>query len=401
MTSIHRLILPAMLASLPLLADAETLVLNDGKLLEGHIIEETATDYLIEIQVTASIKDRRRVSKQDVKTVTLPDPATLALEEILKATPMPDNSSVEQYDALIDTKILPFLKNFPKSPKTKQVGLLRDELTVERNLVASGGLKLKGSTFSAADREANAFDIEAWLAASEIRAKALRGEFTAALRAFETFEQDFSSSTHYRETAQLAERLLGSYREGVQLDLDQLETRQAARERGLARIPLEEQRRSQFLIDEENKAYLALLEREKSSKTQWPSLNPYHPEPMRSTLLTIGTNLARLQATKFDEISDGGMAFRDAWRSASQLTSDEDFKAAVDKLVAAKVPERYIHRVVQRAELTKATIPLTPPATEGEPIADPPAATPAAPPEDKQAAPPAEAAAPAAAAPAN
>jgi|GEM_PF-981340 len=379
MTSIYRLLLPAMLGTLPLVANAETFVLKDGKRLEGRIVEETATDYLVEIQVTPTIKDQRRVSKQDVSSVLRPDPATGAFDEIQKATPVPDNSSVEQYDALLDTKILPFLKNFPKSPKAKEVAQLREEVTLERNLVASGGIKLNGSTYSAADREANAFDIDAWLTASDIRAKAQRGEFTGALRAFETFERDFSSSTHYRETAQLTERILGSYREGIQQDLVELDSRVAARALGLTRIPVEEQRRSQYLIDEENKSYLALVEREKAGKTQWPSLNPYHPEPMRATLATIAANLTRLKATDLDEIIDGGMAFRSAWRNASQPTEEEEFKTVLANLRAAKVPERYIERVVQRAQLTQATTPVAPPAIQSEPTdpANPAVDTPA------------------------
>jgi len=369
MTLLTRLLFPALFACLPLVANAETFLLKDGKQLDGRIVEETATDYLIEIQVTASIKDRRRVAKQDVKSVSRPDPAATALEEIAKATPVADNSSLEHYDALLDTKILAFLKNFPKSPKTKEVAELRDSLTAERNLIASGGIKLNGSTYSAAEREANAFDIDAALATADIKAKALRGEFTAALRAFETFEREFSTSTHYPLTVQLAERVLGSYRDGIQQDLEQLETRVANRARGLERIPAEERRRSQALIDQENKSYLALVEREKSAKTQWPSLNPYHPEPMRATLATIAATLTRLQSIKFDEIADGGMAFRSAWRSASTLTTQEDFAAALATLKTAKVPERYLQRVVKKAELTKAATPPPAPApapSEGE-----------------------------------
>jgi hypothetical protein len=378
MLSIPRILLPAMLGCLPLLANAETFVLQDGKQLEGRVVEESPTEYLVEIQVTPSIKDRRRIAKQDVKSVSRPDPATAAFEEISKAIPVADGSTLEHYDALLDTKILPFLKNFAKSPKAKAVAELRDSLTSERNLIASGGIKLNGSTFSAADREANAFDIDAALAAADIKARALRGEFTASLRAFESFEREFPSSTHYRLTAQLAERILGSYREGIQQDLDQLDIRVANRLRGLDRIPVEDRRRSQSLIDEENRSYLALVEREKATKTQWPTLNPYHPEPMRATLVTIAATLARLQAIKFDEIADGGMAFRSAWRSASSLTAEEEFKSSLAALKAAKVPERYIERVIQKAALTKAAAP--------QPSEDLESPTPASP-SDKEAAP--------------
>ena len=390
MTSIQRPVFLGVFTCLSLLAHAETIVLKDGNKLEGRVLEETASDYLLEIQVTPSIKDQRRIAKADVRSVSLPDPAADAHADILKSLPLPDHSSVDAYDALLDTKILPFLTTYPKSPKLAEVKQIRDDLTAERNLIAAGGVRLNGSLYSGADREANAFDIDALLAANDIRAKGQRGEFTQALRAFQLFERDFATSPHYRETAQFADRILTSFRDAIQQDLDQYESRLANRQRGLERIPIEDRRRSEYLIEEEGKAYLALLEREKAAGIQWPTLNAYHPEPMRAMLVTIATQRTRLQGVKFDELPDGGKAFRDAWRSACNPSAGDELKTSVAAMKTAKVPDRYIERVVQRAAETKAANPVALPATD--PAADPattpvtpattpvtPATTPAAP----------------------
>lgn len=369
MMMIHpRHLLPGALILLSALAQAETFVLKDGSKIEGRIIEETPTQYLLEIRVSASIKDRRTIAKADVTSVIKPDPAEEAYQALRKQLPMPDNASAEHYDALLDSQVLPFLKNFPKSPKVAEVKKLRDELSAERNQIAAGGVRIGGTVYAAADREANAYDLDALLAAAEIRLRAQRGELTSALRLFDAFERDFAASSHYRETAQFATRILNSYREAIQQDLNGYDNRVAARQLGLQRIPIEERRRSEELIEAENKAYLAQLDKEKASNTLWPTLHPYHPEPMRATLQTIATQLGRLQAIKFDELPDGGKAFRDAWRAAAHPSTEADLKVAIATMQTAKIPARYLERVTARANSNQPeNAPDTTPQPPGQP----------------------------------
>ena len=94
MMMIHpRHLLPGALILLSALAQAETFVLKDGSKIEGRIIEETPTQYLLEIRVSASIKDRRTIAKADVTSVIKPDPAEEAYQALRKQLPMPDNAS--------------------------------------------------------------------------------------------------------------------------------------------------------------------------------------------------------------------------------------------------------------------------------------------------------------------
>jgi hypothetical protein len=79
---------------LPLLAFSNALAdsfeLKDGTKFEGTILREEGSDYIIQVQVTKSIKDERRIPKADVVSQVAEKKDETAFPEIAKLIPAPD-----------------------------------------------------------------------------------------------------------------------------------------------------------------------------------------------------------------------------------------------------------------------------------------------------------------------
>ncbi|MDA8977009.1 hypothetical protein N9F58_00590, partial [Akkermansiaceae bacterium] len=93
---------------------ADTITLKSGKVFEGRVLEENATDYILEIQITATIKDRKTVKKTDVESIVAEAPDLKPYESIKDTLPTPDQLSEGDYQELIEP-VRSFVKKYPKS----------------------------------------------------------------------------------------------------------------------------------------------------------------------------------------------------------------------------------------------------------------------------------------------
>ena len=71
-------------------ASADTIILKNGTRYEGRILKDEGDSYLLEIQVTRSIKDERRVAKADIEKIEKEDVAASDFAELAKLTDTPD-----------------------------------------------------------------------------------------------------------------------------------------------------------------------------------------------------------------------------------------------------------------------------------------------------------------------
>src|SRR5690606_27091287 len=141
-------------------AIADTFVLKDGTRLEGKILSETQDTYLLEIQVTKSIKDEKTVPKADVKEIVREKVDETAFEKLKGLVPTPDLLTSDDYDARI-LQITTFLQAHQKSAKVCDANATLAILKTEGVAVQSGGLKLGGKIIPAEEYKANAYEIDA------------------------------------------------------------------------------------------------------------------------------------------------------------------------------------------------------------------------------------------------
>src|SRR6478609_9740304 len=135
--------LAALCFLIPLACQADTFTLKDGTKFDGKILSETSTSYVIEVQVSKSIKDERTVAKASVIRVEREMPDLKAFESIAKLVPTPDLLSSDEYQIKM-AAVRKFLKDYPTSIRAKAAQSILDTLTKEFTPVGAGGIKLNG-----------------------------------------------------------------------------------------------------------------------------------------------------------------------------------------------------------------------------------------------------------------
>ena len=181
------------MTALVLNAGADTFVLKDGSSVEGSILREDDTSYVIEVQVTKSIKDERVIAKADVVKVEGEKKDLIAFESIARLVPTPDALPADEYATRI-AAVEKFLKDYRGSSKSSQAKAILGNLKDEANEILAGGIKSNGKIITAAEYRANALDIDAAIQEGKIRALLKEGRYVEALRAFSEFDREFRNT---------------------------------------------------------------------------------------------------------------------------------------------------------------------------------------------------------------
>lgn len=353
---------PAMLRILPFLAiaavHADTIELKDGTKYEGTLIKKDATDYYFSIQVTKSIKDERKIPKDQVLRIVAEEKDLTAFEELSKLLPVPDLSTVEDYDKRLKAGA-DFIKQFPDSKKKAEVLKIIDTLDKERTVIFSGGVKFEGRMISAAERNPKAYALDASIAAAKVKRFGDAGDYLSALRAWTKFEKDYLGSSAYIDTVPYTVKLMRSYQAVVNESLSTLDARVKQRQTGLSRMADRDRTRSQAAIDEELAAYKSRLDAEKAAGIKWMSLDPFVKAPLDDTKRSLDTEIKRLENLQIASLPKTEAAYQEAWAAVTKEGSTKsEIESALSKVRSSQLPAAY------QEILTKSAVAPTEPAPQ-------------------------------------
>ncbi len=331
------------LASLviPLPALADTFTLKDGSTLEAAILSETADSYILEVQITKSIKDERKIAKTDVVKISRVQPDSKAWEAIAKLIPTPDLLTDEEYGARI-IAVEKFLKDHPTSDKVKEAKAMLATLKAESTAVASGGVKVKGAIVSPADYQLNAYDLDARVKEAKIRTLVNQGQQLPALREFSSFCTDFQNTTSFASLAPLIVQVIKSQVAEAEQLLLTLDARSKKRMAGLDQMAAEDRKISENAIKEEDAAIEARLKLEKTGAKNWVTPSAYNKASLEETVSFGKTELTRIAAVKVALGQDAGKAWRDAFAVIRNGGSGPAIATAVSTARTAGVSPRYL-----------------------------------------------------------
>lgn len=329
-------------------APADTIILKNGTKFEGRIVKEDPDSYLLEIQVTRSIRDERRIAKADIEKIEKVDPSeALFTNELAKLGNTPDLLDEAGYQARI-RKLEDFLKEYPASKHNRAARELLAKLEAERSLVAAGSIKLNGRMISPSERQADAVGIDAAILAAKMQRAAEAANFLEALRAFETLEKDAPGSKAHLEAIPLAGRLLTNFRSQINASLASLDQRLAERKVGLERMPAPDRARAQAIFDQQAKEFQARLTAEKAAGIKWLSIDYSDKASLSDTLRRIDTESNRLERTDTSRLGPSDQLYRDAWKQL-ETADPKEAKSLLDSVKRLKLPDRYISALEQRA----------------------------------------------------
>jgi hypothetical protein len=353
-SSATTLILAAL--TLPLAADVFTL--KDGSTLEAKILRQNADSYVLEVQVTKSIKDERVVSKADVVKIRASKPDLPAFDAIAKLAPTPDFLTAGDYAARIRA-VEKFLADHRGSSKSREAKNMLATLKTEAAAIQAGGIKMNGRLLPAAEYRDDACEIDSRAGEAAIRALIKDGNLLAALRKFSGYDRDFKGTRAYSSLLPLVNQAITAYLAQVGESLDTYDSRVKEREAGLQRMSPADREATTSAILEETAALEARYKAEQEAKIEWVTTHPYFKPALEDTVGFGKQELARLAAAPAPT-SDPAKAYREALRKIRSASDPSAATAAVSEAKAAQVPERYLAILETTAAGIKPATPTAP-----------------------------------------
>ena len=338
--------------SIALPCPADTFTLKDGTVLEASVLNEDAESYTLEVQVTKSIKDERKVAKADVAKVAREQLDLTAFVPIGKLVPVPDFLSEDDYKQRI-AAVEKFLAQNKGSSKTKQAKEILETLKAESAQVAAGAIKLNGKMISAADYQANACDLDARMHEAKIRTLVAENQILLALRAFSEFDRDYRTTLSYGSLAPVMSQVMRRYVEELKASLAGTDARIRERQVGLERMAPEDRRVTEGAIQEEDAAIEARYQSEKTGVKTWLTANPYHKASITDNIAFGEAEIKRLAAVPTALGVDGGKAYREAYAAVNGAAPKATATVAITAAKTAKVAPRYLEPLEAKAKNLK------------------------------------------------
>jgi hypothetical protein len=340
------------LLAITLPTHADTFQLKDGTTVEGTVISDTGDTYVLDVQVTKTIRDERRIPKADVVKVTREEPDAKAFQAISKLVPAPDLLTADEYAVNI-AAIEKFIKANPTSSNLRNARKMLETLKAEASQVAAGGMKINGKIVSAAEYQANAYDLDARVQESKIRDLVNDNQFLPAVRMFVDFDRDYRNTLAYGSLITLMKQVIQHQVDQAKESLLTLDARNKERAVGLQRMALEDRKKTEDAIKAENAEIEALYKAEKDAKQNWPTTSPFHKVSLEDTVKFGQTELVRLGAVKTILGLDSGKAYREVYTALQSGANAATVTTALASAKAAGVPPRYLAPLEAKAKAVK------------------------------------------------
>ena len=291
-------------------ARADTFKLKDGTTLEGRLLRKDGDSYVIEVNVTKTIRDERIIPKSEIVKITEEEPDLIAFQKIEKLLPAPDLLSAGEYDQRIQ-EVNRFLKDHVGSAKARAAKEILAKLKSEANEILAGGKKIDGKIIPPSEYRANLYDIDARILGGKIKVLARNAQMLQALRAFSELERDFRNTTAYTEIIPFIDQIINHHVEAVTQTLNTYDARVKERNVGLDRMSPADRRVTENAIREENERFEANFKSEKDSKIGWVTPRPFFKPSLDETLTFAKQEQLRLASAKNTPVIDGGKIYRE------------------------------------------------------------------------------------------
>lgn len=327
-------------------ASADTFVMKNGDRLDATILKETPDSYVLQVQITKSIRDEKTVAKADVVEIIAEKMDEKAFELIKGLVPVPDLQGNDEYDRRI-VAVVGFIKNHPKSPLIPEAEKMLSTLKTEGVVVMGGGMKLGDKLITAEEYKADAYDIDARIIEKRARDAAARGDILGGLRGIDRLETDYKYTDSRRATAPLKQQLLKRYKAQIGEQLTTFDTRTAERNAGLARMTAEARATTEQALAEELETTTRLMASENEKNMRWVTTHPYHKDSLEDAVDEIEDAMT-------DDIGDNGRnsgkIYRNVVRIIGEQSDHEVIKEVIGQAEEVEIPAKYIDKLKEIAK---------------------------------------------------
>lgn len=336
------------LALLTLNLAADTIRLRDKTELEGTVLREEGDAYVVEVMVTSTIKEEKRIPKSTVLEIVGEKKDAAAFEAIEDLVPTEDLLTLQDYDSRI-ALVEAFQSEFPNSRLLRKTAPMLEVLDKERKSVVAGGIKFQGRMIESAERRSDAYPLDARIAASKVERMIDEEQPIAALRAWDELAADFSSSKAYAATVPGILELMRSLKQRVDAQLAAYPGRIAEQESNLTKVPAKDRSRVERALAEDAAARQRLYDSEKKRKIRWLSIHPLNEAALKDVQSALDQEIKKL--AKFDASAqpDGDAAWTEAWTVLGSSPESAEVSRVLGAANTARLPDRYIEALKERA----------------------------------------------------
>ena len=327
-------------------AQADKIILKDGKVIEGEVISETDTEYVISVAYSKSIRTRKTFKKSEIDDIQKEAPDLKPYEALKDILPTPDRLSVAGYEQLIEGRVKPFLNSFPNSQYGTEIKKKLATLESELAKAKAGDVKLDGKWIDAADWNANALELDAQVQLKRMEAFAARKSYRSALLIYDKINTEFNSTDAANGAGQSALKFLPKYSAQIKKLSEEASAKLAKRNKGLGEMAPRDAGRMKKAYDEADAKHQAALAKAKESRTKWLPVSEYDSRTLQTLARNLDAEISKIQrggSNTARRVSTSSV-YRDAWEAAGKGDSKE-VKRLQSTLRTRKIDNKYLQLI--------------------------------------------------------
>lgn len=325
---------------------ADKITLKNGKVIEGEVVSETDTEYVISVAYSKSIRTRETFKKSEIADIQKEAPDLKPYEALKNVLPTPDRLSVVGYEQLIESRVKSFLNSFPNSKYTPEVKKTLATLESELARAKAGDVKLDGEWIDAAEWNANALELDAQVLVKRMKAFADRKSYRSALLIYDKINTEFRSSDAANDASQAVLQFLPKYSAQIKKLEAEAPAKLEKRERAIKAMAARDSSRMKKAYDEIEAKHKAALAKAEESRTKWLPVSEFDSRTLQTLARNIDAAISNIQreGTRTSNQTSTSAVYRKAWQAAGKGNTNE-VKRLQSTLRSQKIDNKYLQLI--------------------------------------------------------
>jgi len=336
---------------------AECIKLNDGKVINGVILEDTPDGILMEYYVTPTIRDQKLYPKDQIASVVKESPDEKDFKALGPLVSPKTTLDTSLHDELILRKIPTYLKKYPYSSHLSELRTTLATLEGECHRLLAGDRKINGDWISATEINADPYQWGAKIKYAEITELTSENNSLGALQSCELLEKTFPGSAVLPDTIDLGLTQiipLQAALDKAKSDFDVLNKR---RQKALALAPGDQAIEIKKAIEAEDQNAKAAIKNALSDGSKFSPVFPNNKEALDTLQALIISETARWTLLSKTPMRDGITASKSCVSAVAQrdLKTAQEQLALSEKLWPANVENARLKPIVEGLTKSLAT----------------------------------------------
>lgn len=325
---------------------------TEGKKYEkAKVLSETPDSITFEYIVVGNIKDTRTEKKANVAQVQRQKPEEIEIVPIRELAKVPDLTSADRYESIIQDQLRPFVNKYPGTPQATEVEGLIKALQEEKDKVVSGSIKMDGKWLTPEQAKRETREIDAYKIRRELQASTGKGEWREALNQWERLkdrEDGYMDTIQFVQAVPEAKAALDKYKAVLENMMREQPMLMQRRENNLKNLVDPDLSRAKTAYEREDNEFKSKSDIEKRTSVKWKSTYKYDLKSIQDALKSVATetaNISMLDLEKFKTqneaiaaarryIADGNLEQAEAAITRAQAVGIKDSARTLQKVKA-------------------------------------------------------------------